>query len=89
MPIILTLLIGLVYAAACGLSLKQSVLSKFKQVINQYARESFDVIAYREVIWHDGPLSPEDFTVDFVEKIQSLRPWGMGFQSLPLHKNLK
>ncbi|MGC6404812.1 MAG: single-stranded-DNA-specific exonuclease RecJ [Candidatus Comchoanobacterales bacterium] len=67
------------HAMACGLSVKSSQLNNLRQILNQYARDSLDVEAHREITWHDGALGKEDLSVSFAQTIFDMGPWGMGF----------
>lgn len=64
---------------AGGLSLKQEELENFKKAINDYAKTKLKPEHYKKVILIDAPLSADEITIDLIEEIQSLKPYGMGF----------
>lgn len=64
---------------AGGLSLKQEELENFKKAINDYAKTKLKPEHYKKVILVDSPLSADEITIDLIEEIQSLKPYGMGF----------
>lgn len=64
---------------AGGLSLKEDRLEEFKEAINNYAANVLTPEQYRKNILIDAPLSANDISIDLIEEIQSLKPYGMAF----------
>jgi len=66
---------------AAGLSIERDKLEDFKKRINEIADDCLtedDLIAKIEV---DAVLTPQDITEDFIEELDSIRPFGAGFRS--------
>ena len=67
------------HAMAAGLTIKRDQFDEFllafdEEVSNHISREEL-----RGVIFSDGELTAEDFSLDLIEQLQDLTPWGHDF----------
>ncbi len=73
------------HAMAAGLTISKNKLDDFKKAINQVAQEQvhgvFDIDEQ-----NDGPLRPEEITLDSAKAIEQAGPWGQAFPS-PVFSN--
>lgn len=67
------------HAMAAGLSLDVSQQEAFARAFNALAMRSMTQEQLDAVILTDGPLSPEELTLDFAERLAQEGPWGQGF----------
>lgn len=66
------------HAAAAGLTIRQEHFEEFKQVFEQLIAQSDEEI-FQALLWTDGELDANDFTVQAVDQIEQLGPWGQKF----------
>lgn len=67
------------HAMAAGLSLPEDKLPAFRRAFDQQVRASVSEDDLQGVIFSDGELTPDDFTLDLAETLRSAGPWGQGF----------
>lgn len=67
------------HAMAAGLSVKASKLDKFKQALAQTAEEFTKGKDWSQVLWTDGSLQADEFTMELAELLRQSTPWGQGF----------
>ncbi|HKJ10527.1 MAG TPA: single-stranded-DNA-specific exonuclease RecJ, partial [Gammaproteobacteria bacterium] len=67
------------HAMAAGLSLPRAHLEAFQAAFDEVVRERLDDDALRGVIYSDGELAAEDFSLDTAERLRNAGPWGQGF----------
>lgn len=63
---------------AAGLSVTRGKLDVFRKAINDYARETLTDEAIVLTLQADCEISPEQITMDLVEELQLLEPFGVG-----------
>lgn len=68
------------HAMAGGASLLEENLSEFNEKINQKAKEILNEEHYTKKVLIDTVLKADDVTVDLVEELELLKPFGMEFQ---------
>lgn len=68
------------HAAAAGLTIEKQYFQAFKDALtNCIAQHSPDL--FQAVLWTDGELSPQDFSLHVVTQLEQLTPWGHQFPS--------
>lgn len=67
------------HAMAAGLSLQYAQLNDFKKVFIEVLAEVTANHDWDQVIWTDGELVEQDFTLNVAESLMSHSPWGQGF----------
>ena len=66
------------HAAAAGLTIKKAHFAEFKQIFEQIIAQ-MDADLFQAVLWTDGELPQEAFTLHTVDLLQHLAPWGQKF----------
>ena len=74
---------------AAGLSIKESFFPDFQKIFNQTVQDWLNEDQLQGVIWTDGELQANEFSIETAEVIKSGGPWGQAFLSLFLMANLK
>jgi len=67
------------HAMAAGLSVTAEKLPKLIEAVNQVAEEFTKGRDWSQVIWTDGALSADDFTMQLAEELRQSTPWGQAF----------
>ena len=67
------------HAMAAGLSLNYDKLDGFKKVFIDVLTDFTAGHDWDQIVWTDGELSEQDFTLAAAESLQSHSPWGQGF----------
>jgi single-stranded-DNA-specific exonuclease len=67
------------HAMAAGLSLKLAKLAQFKEVFNQLAKEQLSTEDLQQVIYSDGSLNSDDFSLKRAHQLIAGGPWGQHF----------
>ena len=67
------------HAMAAGLSLRAANLEKFADKFVAVLGEVTANKDWRQIIWTDGELKAEHFTIDAIQLLQQASPWGQGF----------
>lgn len=67
------------HAMAAGLSLPNSKLAEFERVVTEVAAQITAGHDWRQILWSDGDLSAQDFTLQLAEELRQSTPWGQGF----------
>lgn len=67
------------HAMAAGLSLKAQNLPRFKVAIVQVMDEITKGKDWSHVLWTDGPLQPNELSMETAEQLRQSTPWGQGF----------
>ena len=75
------------HAMAAGLSLKAGDYPRFASAFDAIAREWLDEERLQAVLYTDGELPPNGFTLDLARQLRDGGPWGQGFPE-PLFDNL-
>lgn len=73
------------HTKAGGLSLKEENLNKFKQLANFHLKKNYSTKDYEVIKEYDLELNLNDITIDFVEKLNILEPFGYK-NNLPVFK---
>lgn len=68
------------HRAAAGIRLRRESFLTFQAALEEVAREVLDEGDLGPVIWHDGELSPEEMSLETVDVLASLEPFGRGFE---------
>ena len=66
------------HSQAAGLSLSENNIDKFKELINEYAKNNTDENTFVQKIYIDAVLKPEHLNIDCIDKIKILEPYGVG-----------
>ncbi len=74
------------HARAAGLTLRASDLRVFQRAFDAQVRARVGADALEGVLQSDGPLEPEDFSLDLARQLTDGGPWGQGFPE-PLFDN--
>jgi single-stranded-DNA-specific exonuclease len=74
------------HAMAAGLSIRPSMFDTFKHAFITEVAKHLDVSECLGEVWSDGPLTPDDLSLDFASQLQEAGPWGQQFQE-PLFDN--
>ncbi len=67
------------HAMAAGLSITSDNLPKFMQAVAQVADEFTKDKDWSQVIWTDGTLNANDFSLQLADELRQSTPWGQGF----------
>lgn len=68
------------HAAAAGLTIQKQYFEEFKQaLINCVAQNNPELFTAK--LYTDGALAPQEFTLDFMQAIDHLGPWGQGCEA--------
>lgn len=67
------------HAMAAGLTIHQTQLNTFKQVFDQTINEILEPEQLQGIIYTDGELAEEDFTIANAEMFRCAGPWGQHF----------
>jgi single-stranded-DNA-specific exonuclease len=67
------------HAMAAGLSLLRENYHSFAEAFDQEVRRHLSEKDLQHIIYSDGDLEENNFTVEFAELIQSAGPWGQAF----------
>jgi len=67
------------HAMAAGLSVQQSKLAEFKSALLSTAQEFTKGKDWSQVLWTDGTLLADEFTMELAEQLRQSSPWGQGF----------
>jgi single-stranded-DNA-specific exonuclease len=67
------------HAMAAGLSLKVEHLDEFNTVIQAVVLAHCNEETFTEILYSDGELEPESFTLSVAEQLRSAVPWGQHF----------
>lgn len=67
------------HAAAAGLSLARADLAAFRAAFDAQVRAVLSEDDLQGILYSDGPLAPEHFTVALAETLRAAGPWGQGF----------
>lgn len=67
------------HAMAAGFSVDQKNLAQFKHALLAVAEEVTAGRDWRHVLWTDGALQADEFTMELAEQLRQTTPWGQGF----------
>ncbi|MTD37179.1 single-stranded-DNA-specific exonuclease RecJ [Erwinia sp. CPCC 100877] len=67
------------HAMAAGLSLEEARFGEFRERFAALVGEWIDPATLQGEIWSDGPLSPQDMTLETAELLRDAGPWGQMF----------
>lgn len=67
------------HAMAAGLTIHHSKLERFKQIFDQMIDEMLDHEQLQGVIYTDGELTAQEFSLDNAEMLREAGPWGQHF----------
>ena len=67
------------HAMAAGLSVQGNKLSEFKSALASTAEEFTSGKDWSQVLWTDGALQPDEFTLELADQLRQSSPWGQGF----------
>lgn len=67
------------HAKACGLSLEEKNLLAFENEINQLAEEQLNESDFEKVVCVEYVFKPSELTIDVLDAMQELEPFGEGF----------
>ncbi len=67
------------HAMAAGLSVESKNLDKFKAALLQVTENMTSGRDWSYVLWTDGPLMANEFTMELAEQLRQSTPWGQGF----------
>lgn len=67
------------HAMAAGLSLEEKHFEEFSQRFGDLVGEWLDPALLQGEIWSDGPLAPQEMTLDIAEMLRDAGPWGQMF----------
>ena len=67
------------HAMAAGFSVQDNDLATFKTALLQVAEEMTANKDWSHVLWTDGRLQADEFTMELAEQLRQSTPWGQGF----------
>ncbi|TGY51113.1 single-stranded-DNA-specific exonuclease RecJ [Rodentibacter caecimuris] len=67
------------HAMAAGLSIREECFSQFQQIFNQTVLDWLDETHLQGIIWTDGELGTNEFTLETAELLKNGGPWGQAF----------
>ncbi|MBL4622460.1 MAG: single-stranded-DNA-specific exonuclease RecJ [Immundisolibacteraceae bacterium] len=68
------------HAMAAGLTILETDLALFSELLDQQVGVALNGIAAGEQYLSDGPLSGDEFTLELVTQLRGAGPWGAGFE---------
>ncbi|CUS49256.1 MAG: single-stranded-DNA-specific exonuclease RecJ [Idiomarinaceae bacterium HL-53] len=69
------------HAMAAGLTLKQDKLALFQETLTRVANDWIEPEQLNPVLWSDGELAPEEMSLEFVQQLEQVGPWGQKFEA--------
>lgn len=67
------------HAMAAGLSLDNKKMPEFTTALMAVAEEFTREQDWQQIVWTDGALQTEEFSIEFAEQLRALTPWGQTF----------
>jgi len=67
------------HAMAAGLTISDDKLNEFETLLKQVANETTKDKDWTQILWSDGELTADDFSLDIAENLKLLSPWGQSF----------
>lgn len=67
------------HAMAAGLSLEEARFEEFQQRFAALVNDWLDPALLQGEIWSDGPLAPQEMTLEVAEMLRDAGPWGQMF----------
>lgn len=67
------------HAMAAGLSLKREHFDAFTTAIQTIVLTHCDAETFTEILYSDGELAPDGFTLEIAEQLRNAAPWGQHF----------
>ncbi|WP_313068713.1 single-stranded-DNA-specific exonuclease RecJ [Atlantibacter hermannii] len=67
------------HAMAAGLSLEASNIEVFQQRFAELVAQLLDPAQLEGEVWSDGPLQPQEMTLEIAEMLRDAGPWGQAF----------
>ncbi|HET9123017.1 MAG TPA: single-stranded-DNA-specific exonuclease RecJ [Acidiferrobacteraceae bacterium] len=67
------------HAMAAGLTLAESDLPAFAAAFDAEVRRHLGMDDLEQVLWTDGALQPDEFTLESAESVRQAGPWGQAF----------
>ncbi|WP_341850975.1 single-stranded-DNA-specific exonuclease RecJ [Vibrio vulnificus] len=67
------------HAMAAGLTIKECDFERFSQLFDQLVKRELDEAALKGIVFSDGELKPEEFSMHTAELLRSAGPWGQAF----------
>ncbi|MGF1909021.1 single-stranded-DNA-specific exonuclease RecJ [Vibrio kasasachensis] len=67
------------HAMAAGLSIEEKNFARFAQLFDDVVKTELDEAALKGVVFSDGELKPEEFSMHVAQMLRSGGPWGQAF----------
>ena len=67
------------HAMAAGLSLPEKNIERFKSVFIKVTEQMTRGKDWQQVMWTDGELQSQDFTIELADQLGKSNPWGQAF----------
>ena len=67
------------HAMAAGLSLPEKNIERFKSVFIEVTEQMTRGKDWQQVMWTDGELQLQDFTIELADQLGKSNPWGQAF----------
>ena len=67
------------HTGACGMTIRQAALAEFSRELQEIYRSEYADVGPKPQFLVDGELLPEQFSVPWIEQMESLGPFGRGF----------
>lgn len=67
------------HAMAAGLTLVESAFPQFQQLFDHAVRQQLSEDELYGIVYSDGELQAQDFSVSLAEQLRTVSPWGQGF----------
>lgn len=67
------------HAMAAGLTVPKAHFETFQQTLQEVAKDWIEDEVLQPVMWSDGELSHEEFTLHFARQLSDMGPWGQNF----------
>lgn len=67
------------HAMAAGLSLAESHIEEFQKRFAELVEQLLDPALLEGEVWSDGPLQPQEMTLEIAEMLRDAGPWGQAF----------
>jgi len=67
------------HAMAAGLTIAENQFEKFSTIFNETINQQLDEESLKNILYTDGELHTQEFTIEIAELLRDHSPWGQGF----------
>lgn len=74
------------HAMAAGLTIDAAMYDDFSKAVSEVADSWIEPDMLAPVIWSDGELQADEISIDFIQQLENVGPWGQKFEA-PIFDN--